>query len=69
MPSFNDVSSKMVYPQKPLVEEFIESFKKQWIAKYKHWYVGSTEECLSTNNKIETTNAVIKREHSQQERL
>lgn len=50
----------MVYSQKPQVEEFIKSFKKQWIAKYKHWYVGCTEECLSTNNKIETTNAVIK---------
>lgn len=51
------------------VKECIDYFNSQWLKTNCNWYEGFAEGYPSTNNAIETTNAVIKAEHTLRERL
>lgn len=51
------------------VTEFAVYFEEQWLKKYSKWYEGAAVGFPSTNNGLESTNAVIKREHTLRERL
>ena len=45
-----------------LITEFINYFEEQWIRKLPHWYEGAAPGFPSTNNGVEATNAILKRE-------
>ena len=48
---------------------FLDYFKEQWLKENFSWYEGAAPEGPSTNNGIEGTNAVIKRNYTLRERL
>lgn len=50
------------------VTDCIDYFHSQWLAKDNGWYEGYAPGFPSTNNAIEATNSVIKREHTIRER-
>ena len=47
----------------------VDYFDKEWQKKYPNWYEGAAENYPSTNNALEATNGVIKKEHTLRERL
>ena len=49
--------------------EFVTYFKEQWLDKNEQWYEGAALNYSSTNNGLESTNAIIKAEHTMRERL
>jgi hypothetical protein len=49
--------------------DLIQYVETQWLEKNACWYEGAAVGYPSTNNGLESTNAVIKREHSLRERL
>ena len=53
----------------PLVTGFLDYFQEQWLRKLSYWYEGASLGFPSTNNGVEGTNAVIKRDHTIRERL
>lgn len=54
---------------RPDIHEFLEYFQEEWLKKNKNWYEGAALGYPSTNNGIEATNAIIKKEHTLRERL
>ena len=50
-------------------EDFIRYFKSEWLTAHSGWYEGYSEYTPSTNNALEATNNVIKRENTFRERL
>lgn len=53
----------------PQVADFMDYFRAQWVDKNNAWFEGAALGQPSTNNGLEATNAVIKREHTLRERL
>ncbi|KAK7601130.1 hypothetical protein V9T40_008571 [Parthenolecanium corni] len=51
------------------VKDFVDYFNEQWLSKNSKWFEGAAVGYPSTNNGKESTNAVIKREHTLRERL
>lgn len=51
------------------VKEFIHYFNSQWLEKNSKWYEGIAVGYPSTNNGLEATNSVIKKEYTLRERL
>ena len=51
------------------VREFVDYFEEQWVRKYPYWFEGAAMKHPSTNNGIESTNAVLKRDYTFHERL
>jgi hypothetical protein len=49
--------------------EFLVYFEKQWLETQRFWYEGAYLNGPSTNNGLEATNAVIKKNHTYRERL
>lgn len=56
-------------PADQQVTKFLAYFRAQWVVKNNAWFEGAAPGQPSTNNGIEATNAVIKREHTFRERL
>lgn len=52
------------YPK--LIDEY---FEPEWLIKNRNWYEGFRTKAPSTNNALESTNNVIKNEHTMRERL
>jgi hypothetical protein len=53
----------------PEVEAMMSYFRTQWVEKNGSWFEGAGVGYSSTNNGIEATNAVIKRDHTLRARL
>ncbi|XP_077289789.1 uncharacterized protein LOC143913700 [Arctopsyche grandis] len=51
------------------ITTFIEYFKSVWLESNRYWYVGARNHFPITNNGLQSTNAVIKKEHTIRERL
>ena len=51
------------------INDFLDYFEREWLIKYPNWFEGAAVEQPSTNNGIESTNAIIKKEHTMRERL
>lgn len=51
------------------IKDFIDYFRSQWLHKNFNWYEGISVGYPSTNNGIEATNAIIKKQHTLRERL
>jgi len=47
----------------------VDDFEEQWMKKLPCWYEGAALDCPSTNNGLEATTAIIKREHTIRTRL
>ena len=52
-----------------LINEFLEYFNLQWVNNLNGWYEGYSPDYPSTNNALEATNNVIKKESTLRERL
>lgn len=48
---------------------FVDYFKKQWLGPHSNWFEGAAEYTPSTNNSLESHNAVIKRKITFRKRL
>lgn len=55
---------RLKYPK--LIDDY---FEPEWIIKNRNWYEGFRAKTPSTNNALESTNNVIKNEHTMRERL
>lgn len=53
----------------PVNETFMDYFEKTWLISHRYWYEGVDVHVPSTNNSVESTNRVIKDEHTFRERL
>lgn len=51
------------------IRDFIDYFEKEWFLTLPNWYEGAAPGFPSTNNGLEATNAVIKKENTLRERL
>jgi hypothetical protein len=51
------------------VNKFLSYFEKQWISHYRNWFEGASLGSPSTNNCLEATNAIIKKQYTLRERL
>lgn len=45
-------------------EDFVEYFNEEWLFKSRNWFESAATLLPSTNNALEASNNVIKREHS-----
>lgn len=54
---------------RPLEEYFVEYFKTQWLGVHSNWFEGAAVYTPSTNNALESHNAVIKRKITFRKRL
>lgn len=50
-------------------EKFVEYFEKQWLGAHSNWFEGAADYTPSTNNSLESHNAVIKRKITFRKRL
>lgn len=53
----------------PLEADFVTYFKKQWLGAHSNWFEGAADYTPSTNNALESHNAVIKRKITFRKRL
>lgn len=53
----------------PLEFNFVQYFKQQWLGSHSNWFEGAAEYTPSTNNALESHNAVIKRKITFRKRL
>lgn len=51
------------------VKHYLDYFRERWLQKNSGWFEGFATSFPSTNNGIEATNSVIKRDHTLRERL
>ena len=51
------------------VRDFLDYFEKEWLRNFPNWYEGAAPGYPSTNNGLESTNAIIKKEQTLRERL
>jgi hypothetical protein len=51
------------------IKECVEYFISNWLMKNSSWYKGASLRYPSTNNGIESTNSILKKEHTLRERL
>jgi len=51
------------------INDFLSYFEKEWLLKYRNWFAGAAPGHPSSNNGLEATNAVIKKENTLRERL
>lgn len=51
------------------IKDFLNYFEKTWLGENQFWYEGASDQFPSTNNGLESTNSVIKKEQTLRERL
>lgn len=53
----------------PIESNFVQYFKQQWLGNHSNWFEGAADYTPSTNNSLESHNAVIKRKVTFRKRL
>lgn len=66
---FNYASKLFLHKWKQISPSLVEYFEKEWLIENPNWYEGFRAKTPSTNNALESTNKVIKDEHTLRERL
>lgn len=65
---FEKASELFIQKWKLISNDFMEYFVSEWIVKHPNWYEGFAKRTPSHNNALESTNRVVKDEHTFRER-